>query len=117
MSMESDLVILLKSICPLVFPDVANSGIDRPYITWQSIGGDAWRYGDGAAPDKRMTAMQINAWATTRADAISLIHAVESAIDGVASWQVEPQGEAVSRHEPANNLYGSTQLFLIWAPR
>lgn len=115
--MESDLSALLKPICPRVYPDVAPPNVTRPYLTWQAIGGEALRYLDGTAPDKRHTLMQINAWATTRIEAINLIHAVEDAICASPAWQGTPQGEAQSTYEPDTLLYGSLQRFEIFAAR
>ena len=43
MSMESDLVSLLKVICVRTYPDIAPEGTAVPYITWQGIGGDSLR--------------------------------------------------------------------------
>ena len=115
--MESTLTTLLKAICPRVYPDVASAGTVAPYITWQSIGGESLRYGDNTAPDKRRTLMQINAWATTRLEAITMIRQVEDAICASSAWQATPQGEAVSDYESDTSLYGSLQTFDIWATR
>lgn len=117
MSMESNLCALLKAICPRVFPDVAPSGTPAPYITWQAIGGEALRYGDGTAPDKRNTLLQVSVWSETRADSLALIHQAEDAICASPTWQAAPQAEAVSTHEPDTQLYGCIQRFDIWSAR
>ena len=117
MSMESDLVALLKTLCSRAFPDVAPASTATPYITYQAIGGEAMRYGDGAAPDKRNTLMQASVWAKTRTDALTLIRQVDDAISAASNWQSEPQGEAASTYEPDTQLYGSMQTFDIWATR
>src|SRR5574343_1379892 len=77
MSMESDLSTLLKTICPRVYPDLAPVGTVTPYVTWQAIGGTAIRFGDGSAPDKRNTLMQINVWSKTRLEALTMIRSGE----------------------------------------
>ena len=117
MSMETDLVVLLKTLCSRAFPDVAPAGTATPYITYQAIGGEAMRYGDGAAPDKRNTLMQVNVWAKTRSEALTLIRQVDDAISAASAWQSEPQGEAVSTYEAETQMYGSMQTFDIWATR
>jgi hypothetical protein len=115
--MESDLVALLKTLCSRAFPDVAPAGTATPYITYQAIGGEAMRYGDGTAPDKRNTLMQVSVWSKTRSEALSIVHQVDDAISDSIAWQSEPQGEAVSTYEPDTQLYGSLQTFDIWATR
>jgi hypothetical protein len=117
MSMETTLYGLLAAICPRVYPDVAPAEVARPYLTWQAIGGESMRFGDGSAHDKRHTLMQVSVWSTTRAEAISLIHQVETALCGHTGWQAEPQGEAVSIYEPDTELRGSVQRYEIWATR
>jgi hypothetical protein len=116
MSMETELVTLLQAICPQVYPDVAPSVDVTPYLVWQAIGGEALRFGDGSAPDKRHTLLQIAVWSKTRAEALTLIHQVEDAICA-ASWQATPQGEAASTYEPDTGLRGSLQRFNVWATR
>jgi hypothetical protein len=115
--MEADLATLLAAICERVFPDVAPPGTEVPYLTWQAFGGESIRYGDGTPPDKRNTGMQINAWASSRLEALQLIHQVEDAVCAATSWQAKPLGEAVSDHEADTQRYGSKQRFNIWAPR
>lgn len=117
MSMESDLSALLKSICARTYPDIAPAGTPAPYITWQAIGGESIRYGDGTAPDKRHTLVQVTVWAATRAEALMLIHQAEDAICTSPNWQAKPQAEAASTYEPDTQLYGSIQRFDLWADR
>lgn len=117
MSMESDLYVLLAAICPRVYPDIAPAGVAIPYITWQSLGGEPLRFGDGAQPDKRHTLMQVSVWSATRIESINLIHQVENAICNSDLWQANPQGEALSTYEPDTELRGSIQRFEIWATR
>lgn len=115
--MESDLSALLKTLCSRTFPDIAPAGTPAPYITWQAIGGESIRYGDGTAPDKRHTLMQVTVWAATRVEALMLIHQAEDAICALPNWQAVPQGEAASTYEPDTQLYGSIQRFDLWADR
>ena len=117
MSMETNLVTLLKTDCSRVYPDIAPEGTIKPLITWRAIGGDASRYTDGTATNKRNTNIQIDVWSTTRNEAITLIRQVEDAICGSALFAAQPIGEPVSDYEEDTNLYGSTQRFDIWADR
>jgi hypothetical protein len=115
--MEPALYDLLKTLCPRVYPDVAPQGTEKPYMTWQAIGGEVARYLDNTAADKRNTLMQINAWALTRQDATTLIRQAEDALCGSAAFVARPQGEALSMYEPDTKLYGSVQRFSVWASR
>ena len=115
--MESDLSTLLKTICPRVYPDLAPVGTVTPYVTWQAIGGESIRFGDGSAPDKRNTLMQINVWSKTRLEALTLIRQIEDALCASAAFVATPQGEPLSTYEPDTLLYGSIQRFGIWASR
>ena len=117
MSMESDLFTLLKTACVRVFPDVAPAGTALPYVTWQAIGGKTLRAVNGAALDKRNTLMQINAWATTRTEARTIIQAIEDAMCASASFTADPESEPLSSYEDDTKLYGSTQRFSIHATR
>lgn len=117
MSMESDLVTLLKAICTRTFPDVAPELTAKPYITWQGIGGESLRFVENTAADKRNTLMQINVWSATRLEALTLIRQIEDALCVTGAFTVKPQGEPLSTMEPDTNLYGCIQRFEIWSIR
>lgn len=118
MTMETELVTLLRGIADRVYPDVAPMGAATPYIVWQQLGGEALRYGDGSAPDKRNTYVQVAVWSDTRLEALNLIRQVEETLCVDSTFAaIAPQGEAVSIHEPDTLRYGSIQRFDIWAPR
>ena len=118
MSMETDLVALLQAICPRSWPDVAPAGAVLPYIVWQPLGGEALRFVDGTAPDKRNTYLQVAVWSATRAEAIALIHQVEDAITAAPAFaSALPEGEARATYEATTQRYGSIQRFDIWATR
>lgn len=116
MSIETDLVVLLKAINASSFPDVAPQGMPAPYLTWQQIGGATVRYGDNTA-DSRWPAIQINAWAKTRAEALTMIRQVEDALCASGAFQASPHGEPLSTYEPETLLYGSIQRFDVFGPR
>ena len=115
--MEADLQALLLTKCPRVFPDVAPSGTAKPFCTWQALGGESLGYLDNTAADKRSTLMQINAWATTRLQALQIIRDIETALRENATWIATPQGEAASTYEDDTQLYGCIQRFEIFSLR
>ena len=117
MSMESTLDALLKTACARVFPDIAPSGTDTPYATWQGIGGETIRYFDNSAPDKRDTLMQVSVWSKTRSEALTLIRQIEDLLCASSDFQCRPEGEPVSIYESDTLLYGSIQRFSIFATR
>lgn len=117
MSMESDLVSLLKVICVRTYPDIAPEGTAVPYITWQGIGGESLRYVEGAAADRRNTLMQINIWSAKRLEALTMIRQIEDAICASAAFTAKPQGEPLSTIDPDVDLYGCIQRFEIWSTR
>lgn len=117
--MEADLVVVLKGLCVRTFPDVAPFATARPYITWQAIGGRAWRYTDNTAADKRHTVVQVNVWDDTRAGALTLARQIEEALCAATAFTATPEAEAVSDAdtdiEPMR--YGTRQDFSIVAAR
>ena len=115
MTMESDLHALLLTKCPRVFPDVADLGTVRPFVTWQGIGGESLGYLDNTAADKRLTLMQINCWAVTRFAALQLIREIEAALRASPAFTAYPQGEQASSYESDTRVYGSVQRFEIFA--
>lgn len=116
MSIETSLVALLSAIAPRTYPDVAPSGAQVPYVTWQQIGGATVRYADNTS-DSRYPLMQISVWARTRLEATTIIRQIEDAMCAAAAFQAQPQGEPMSVHEPDTGLYGSIQRFDVFGPR
>ena len=116
MSIETDLVALLKAINPRTYPDVAPEGTTTPYVTWQQIGGESLRYVDNTA-DSRYPLIQISAWSRSRLESAAMIRQIEDALCAAAAFQAAPQGEPISRHEPDTGLYGSIQRFDVFGPR
>lgn len=119
MTMESDLVTLLKLQCPRVYADVAPLNTAKPYVTWQILGGPSLYMLDNTPADKRQSFVQINVWgSTSRADVLTLIRSIEAAMVPAAAFtSCRPQGEPLSDYEPDTKLYGSIQRFLITALR
>lgn len=117
MTMEADLNTLLKAICPRVFPDLAELGTPLPFVTWQGVGGESISFLDNTTGDKRNTLMQINAFSTTRMQALQIIRDVENAMRATPAFICKPMGEPVSTFEPDTKTYGAFQRFDIWSLR
>lgn len=117
MSWETTLVTLAKTVAPVVEPDTVKAGTAPPYVTYQAIGGQAMRYVDTTAADKRMALVQINVWAKTKAQAVQLIRQLEDVFCLHTGWQCKPVGEYRSDSEPDIQRFGASQDFEIVAPR
>lgn len=117
MTMETDLTTLLKTLCPRVFPDVAPTATERPYVTYQGIGGRSWRYLNNAAADKRNTRVQINVWADTRMACLALIRQIEEALCASANLNCQPEAEPISDYDEDMGRYGCIQDFMIQSTR
>ena len=117
MSLEVELVALLRTVCPRVSPDVATLNTPLPMITYQHIGGSPLRYLDGSASDKRHAIIQINVWDTTRANCLSLIRQVEDVLSIAQTINAEPSGEVIGQAAEDLKLYGISQDFSIHAAR
>lgn len=117
MSMETDLVALLKTICARTFPDVAPESTALPYITWQGLGGEPLRNLDNTASDKRHTLMQVNVWSATRMQSLTMIRQIEDALCASSAFTATPQGEPLSTYEPDTASYGCIQRYDVWSAR
>lgn len=115
--MESDLVAVLQTQCPRVFPDVAEHATALPYVTWQLIGGTPWRYVENSAADRRHSLVQINVWAATRAETLTLIRAIETALCAAAQFTVRPESEPIADMDDETKRRGCLQDFSIWSLR
>lgn len=115
--MESDLVTLLKTICPRVFVKVAPFGTVKPFVTYLGFGGESLRFLDNTAPDKRNTAVQISVWSTTEKEALTMIRAIEEALCLGAPFTAKPMGESSPGDDPDLEVFGRIQRFSIWATR
>lgn len=105
---------LLPLVGGRVFPDIAPEGTQKPFITWQQIGGNVINPLSNDAPGKRNAFMQVNVWATSRLAAVNLSLSVEDALRGIGA---RPQAAVVSIYEPDTALYGTIQEFSIWSDR
>lgn len=119
MSLETDLIAALKTVCPRVFVETAPHGTQMPYLTWQRYGGKASRYLDNTAPDWRNAYVQISAWAETSRQAFSLLASVEFVLceAPAAGFHAAPKEEASSAFSEDDAIRGAQQDFDIWGER
>jgi hypothetical protein len=115
--METDLVTVLKAICPRVYADVAPQGALPPYITYQHIGGQPLRYVDNAPANKRHSMVQVNTWSATRAEALSMARAIEEALCASSAFTARPDSEPIGDVDDDTDRRGCLQDFSIWSAR
>lgn len=113
MSMEPQLVTLLKMDCPRVFPDFAPVDTTRPYVTYQHLGGRPLRWLKGDASDKRHSIVQVNVWAATKSAALTLARAIEERLATTTVFEARPDAEPIGQADPDFELYGTSQDFSI----
>lgn len=117
MSLEADIVTVLKTCCPRVRPDFAPFNTARPYVIYQAVGGQAWRHADNTPAGLRHTMLQVSVWADSRQAASDLIRQIEEAFCSASLFTARPSAEAVSEAEEDLNLYSSRQDFDLYSPR
>lgn len=117
MTMESDLVTVLRTQCSQVFPDFAPAGTALPWVTYQGIGGLPTRHADNTPQGLRNTLMQINVWTSSRLATQALVRQIEDALCLATAFTATPQGEPVSDADDALGYYGALLQVDIWSPR
>lgn len=117
MSLESQLFTVLSAVCPRTFPDFAPPSTQRPYVTYQQISGEAVNFLGREVPNKRNAVVQVNVWASTRAEAVTLAQNIEDAIRMATVFQGEPVAAPTADYDADVPVYGSSQDFSIWADR
>lgn len=117
MSLESTLTALLKTVSPRTFADFAPATTERPYITFQQIGGQVISLLTNQVASKENAEMQINVWADSRTAAKTAIKQIEAALVGSGDFIARPLGAAVSDFDADMNRFCSRQDFSIWADR
>ena len=112
MSFEADLYAVLNAVLPgKVYPDFAAVDTQRPYVTWQQIGGPVLNPVDGSATGLRSVEVQVNVWANTRLEARNVIRAIEAAMRA-ATFDARPMGEPIDDFDAEIPVYGSLQSFM-----
>ena len=117
MSIESSLVTLLKAICPRVYTDFAPVLTQRPYVTFQGIGGEVINTLENSVPNKRNAVIQVNVWADTRVSANTVIQQIEDAIRTSSSFIGRPQSAPINDFDADIPVYRAMQDFSIWGDR
>ncbi len=117
MSMEADLVALLRTVCPRVHPLAAPLDTPRPYVTWQPIGGATWRYTENTAAPQRHSLVQVNVWADTMAEMLATVRQVEAVLCAATTLTARPEGEPITDYDHDFKRYGAIQDFSIEALR
>lgn len=97
-----------------VYPDVAPTGVAKPFVTYQQVGGRAVAYLESAVVGYRNARIQINVWHTSRLAASNLARSVEDTLMASTTVRATPAGAFVSTHEPETNLFGTRQDFTVW---
>ena len=117
MALENDLVAVLKPICARVYNGFTPTTTQRPYITFQQIGGKVIPTLAGAPATKENAEMQINVWANSGSEAKGLIKQIEDTLVAAAAFIARPLAASVSDFDADIPVYGSRQDFTIWADR
>lgn len=117
MTLRTDLVAVLQTVVPRVFPSTAPMNTLRPYATVQRIGGDAVAYIDDTIPSTVNAMVQVEIWSSSRLEADALAAQAEVAITTATVFQGRPVAAAVDTHDEDLGLHGSRQDFTIWADR
>lgn len=111
---EPQLVALLGTFVDnRVYPDVAPQDVALPFCIFEQVGGKPLNFLSGDVPDKKNALIQINVWATTRAQAMSIIRSMEDALVGAPLYATVASG-AQARHDPDTDYRGVMQDFSLW---
>lgn len=117
MSLEADIFAVLGPLFSgRVFPDVAPLNTQRPYATWQQVGGQELTCVDQLVPDLKHARIQVDVWSSTRLEAASLMRDVAAAMTLASLFTSRPDGamRSTSWDEVEPRLYGAQQDFSTW---
>lgn len=112
--MKAELRQVILVFCPRVFLSVAPTGTQKPYITFQRIGGDALEYMDNEAPEARNSLVQIDVWSKDPDEADALLEQIKTALRQVEGFTAQPTGEARDDYDHDMEVYGASQDFNVW---
>ncbi|QIL69565.1 DUF3168 domain-containing protein [Diaphorobacter sp. HDW4B] len=117
MSLETDLIVLLKTKCPRVHLNTAPYTTQTPYVIWERGGGQSVQFLEGSLGSKRNALVQITVWHDTGMDAYALLAQIEAALCASAALQVTPVSEVNDAFDDADARNGAMQTFSIWGNR
>lgn len=115
MPFEADLFAVLRNadtaLDTRVYPNFAPVSTERPYVTWQQVGGPVISPLGGEAPGLRLPDIQVNVWADNKKEAIRIAHAIESAMRDATAFRATPIGEPVDDFDAEIPVHGTRQDF------
>lgn len=117
MTTDEKITALLRSICARTFCDFAPTDTDRPYCTYQVIGGDTLSYLDAVVPNKANAEIQISIWSDSRLEAAALMKQVEAAMITATNMQASPAAAAAADFDADMNVRSARQDFTVWDDR
>lgn len=117
MSLESELVIVLKTLCQEVHGGFAKASTPMPYITFQQIGGQVIVSLKNELGDKENAEMQISVWAGSRSAAKTLIKQIEAALVAAPAITATPLAAPAADFDADMDRHSCRQDFSIWAVR
>lgn len=117
MTTDEKLTALLRLICPRTFCDFAPTDTERPYCTYQVIGGDTLSYLDAVVPNKENAEVQISIWSDSRLEATAMIKRVEVAMIMSPDFQASPLSSAAADYDADMNVRSARQDFTVWDDR
>jgi hypothetical protein len=97
-----------------IFPDVAEVGTDKPYITYQAVGGEPMNFLSGDRPSKQHVRIQVNVWSERRIEASEIGMLVEDALRSATALQVEVASGRVATYDEGTDLRGTMQDFILF---
>jgi hypothetical protein len=114
-TVETDISTVLKALVSnRAYADVAPANAQRPYITFQQVGGRALNFVGTAAPSLKNGRFQVNGWADTRLDAAALSRQIEDAMRAASGLHTTVLGAPVATYDPETKLYGTRQDYSCW---
>lgn len=117
MTLEEKLVAVLLTVCPRVYQDFAPTDTQRPYLTFQQIGGEAVDFVDRTIASKENALIQVNVYSDSRKEAKAMIQQIEIALIQATDFQASPQAAPSNDFDVDMERYSSMQDFSIWADR
>lgn len=115
MTFESDLDTTIKGADPAigsrVFPGFAPVGTQRPYVTYQGIGGGVVNLIDNTIPNVRKPDIQVNVWADTQKEAKRIALAIEAAMHAATAFTATRYADHVWDFDAELKRYGTKQDF------
>lgn len=114
---ESVFAVLSPLVDGRVFPVTAPFSTQRPYITYQQIGGRVIVPVAQVVPDKQNGFFQVNAWCDVIDDADALALQIEAAFITAEAFLAKPMSGQIDMHEPDIGIYGKQQEFSVWSDR